>query len=189
MFQTLAHIAQIAGGLALIVAAGTYFIQRNQLSFAVIANCNQRFQDLLVDLHDDGGAGQHAKRRYVDLCNEQLFYFHNGHLPREVFEEWLESMVDYLPLFDNVTGKVHPDHLGVIDPELLEGYPTIKRVFVIDGPYDLTLRDQRLNFVHRIARKIRPEPILHVIWRDIRDRLSELNLGRRMGAPTTSDKG
>lgn len=175
MLQTIAHVAQIAGGLGLFVAAGTYLIHRSQLNFNMITSCNQRFQDILVDLEDEGSKRQHAKRRYVDLCNEELFYFSKGYLPREVFEEWLESMIDFLPLFDNVTGEVHPDHPGVVEPELLEGYPTIKRVFVVDGPYNLALRDQRMAFVRRVGKKVKPEPIPLVLWRDIRSHISQPN--------------
>jgi hypothetical protein len=190
MLQTLAYLAQIGGGLGIIVAAGSYLIHRNQLSFAVVANCNERFQDLLIDLEgEDTRKREPAKRRYVDLCNEQLFYFSRGHLPREVFEEWLESMVDYLPLFDEVTGEVHPDCRGVIDPELLEGYPTLKGVFVVEGPHDLAPRDRRLALVRRISRKVRSEPIPHVVWRDIRARFSRPNPSHGVDTATNSDIG
>ena len=184
MLQILTYIAQIAGGLIILVAAAAYLVHRRQLNFNMIMNCNQRFQEIFVDLEDDNPQGQHAKRRYVDLCNEQLFYFKNGYLPREVFEEWLESMIDYLPLFDSVTGRMRPDYPGVVDPGLLEGYPTIKRIFVLDGPYDLTLRDQRIAFVRRLGKKVKPEPILLVIWRDILDHFSDPNRGKRADTPT-----
>ena len=126
MLHPLAHLAQNAGGLAFFVAALTYLIHRNSLNFTMIMSCNQRFQDIMGDLEDrDKTKKQRAKTRYVDLCNEQLFYFKNGYLPREVIEEWLESMIDYLPLFDNVTGPVR--HSGNIEPDLLKSYLTIRK--------------------------------------------------------------
>ncbi|HZB10109.1 MAG TPA: hypothetical protein VE525_13465 [Rubrobacter sp.] len=124
-----------------------------------------------------------AKKRYVDLCNEQLFYFRSGYLPREVIEEWLESMIDYLPLFDDATGEVHPDHLGIVESELLKDYPTIRRVFAVDASYDLTSRDQRMAFVQQVGQRVKPEPILLVLWRDILDRVSDANRGKRVEIP------
>jgi hypothetical protein len=184
MLQTLGHVARIAGGLGLFVAAGTYLIHRNQFNFNMIVSCNQRFQEVLVDLEEEDKRKKHqAKKRYVDLCNEQLFYFRSGYLPREVIEEWLESMIDYLPLFDDATGEVHPDHLGIVESELLKDYPTIRRVFAVDASYDLTSRDQRMAFVQQVGQRVKPEPILLVLWRDILDRVSDANRGKRVEIP------
>lgn len=176
MLQTLAYIAQIAGGLGLVVAAGSYLIHRNQLSFNTITSCTKRFQEILVDLEEQDNlkVGQ-AKRRYVDLCNEQLFYFKNGYLPREVMEERLESMIDYLPLFDAISGHVRPDHIGIVEPELLQGYPTIRETFVVDRSDDLSSLDGRLAFGRRIGRKLKPEPLLRVVWRNVRDQVPRPN--------------
>jgi hypothetical protein len=188
LLQTLAHISQIAGGLVFLVAAGTYLIHRNQLNFNMIMNCNQRFQEIMVDLEgEDEPKARRAKKRYVDLCNEQIFYFGNGYLPREVIEEWLESMIDYLPLFDEVTGEVLLGRSGVVEPKLLEDYPTIKRVFTVNGSHDLTSRDQRMVLVRQIGKRVKPEPIPHVIWRDIVDHFH--NLKRGEGAKTTTTSG
>ena len=183
MLQTLAYIAQIAGGVGLLVAAGTYLIHRSQLHFNIIMSCNQRFQEILVDLEeqDDLKVAQ-AKKRYIDLCNEQLFYFSNGYLPREVMEEWLESMIDYLPLFDAETGIVHPAHRGRVNSELLRDYPKIRSVFVVDPSDELSTEDQRLAFVRRIGKQIRPEPVLLVFWRDVRDQVPYSNRRQRVEA-------
>ena len=37
---------------------------------------------------------------YIDLVNEELFYFQNGFLPRVVAEEWLDGMIDMIPIYD-----------------------------------------------------------------------------------------
>ncbi len=183
MLQALAHIAQIAGGVALFIAAGTYLIHRKQLNFNLIMNCNQRFQDIMVDLEnanpkeEDKPKVLRAKKRYVDLCNEQVFYFRNGYLPREVMEEWLESMVDYLPLFD-VSGKARTDCPGFVEPDLLEDYPTIREVFVVDGVDAPTSPDHRKALARRIGKSVRPEPVPLVLWRDLVDHFSRPKRGR-----------
>lgn len=143
MLENLAYIPQILGGAGIFVAAITLLVHRNQLNFEVIASCTERFQRIMADLEsEDHATEERAKRRYVDLCNEELFYFRSGYLPSDVMEEWLDGMIDYLPLFDDVTGEVRPDHPGIVEPDLLEGYPRIKGVFAVDGSYDLTSRDR-----------------------------------------------
>jgi len=108
-----------------------------------------------------------AKKRYVDLCNEQVFYFRSGYLPREVMEEWLESMVDYLPLFDDVTGETRTDCPGYVEPELLKGYPALRTFFVVGASTAPTSPGDRQALIRWIGKTIRPEPIRLVLWRDL----------------------
>jgi hypothetical protein len=186
MLQILAYVAQIAGGIGLLVAAATFLVHRNQLNFDVIMNCNQRFQEIVADLEAGGGQQEkQAKKRYVDLCNEQLFYFSNGYLPREVIEEWLDGMIYYLPLFDDVTGEVRSEHPGIVEPDLLEGYSRLLEGFAVDGSHCPTSREERMALARRIGKKVKPESILIVFWRDILDRfkprLSQAGGGSRRG--------
>ncbi len=195
MLQTLAHIAQIAGGLALLFAAGTYLTHRNQLNFDVIMNCNERFQGIMVDLENvnpkegDKSKVLRAKKRYVDLCNEQIFYFRNGYLPREVIEEWLESMVDYLPLFEGATGEARTDCPGLVEPELMEGYPTLRKVFAVDGTHDPRSREHRNALARQIGMTVRPEPVHIILWRDLVDHFSRPRRGPRTKSPSATDEG
>jgi hypothetical protein len=176
----LAYISQIAGGLGILVAAAAYVVHRRQLNFNMVMECNQRFQEILVDLEaEDGAPRNQAKKRYVDLCNEQLFYFSKGYLPREVIEEWLDGMIDYLPLFDSATGEVRPDHPGIVELNLLEGYPRIRTIFTVDASYGLASRDQRMALVRRIGNTVRPEPIRLVLWRDLIDHFSRPDRSNR----------
>ncbi len=176
MLQILAYVAQIAGGIGILAAAATFLVHRNQLNFDVITNCNQRFQEIVVDLKaGDGPQEKRARERYVDLCNEELFYFANGYLPREVIEEWLEGMFDYLPLFDDKSKKVRPEHSWIVEPGMLEGYPRIKEAFTVEVPHGSKVLYQRKALAQQIGKKVRPEPVLLVLWRDIRDQLSNPN--------------
>ncbi len=179
MLQILAHVAQIVGGIAILVAAATFLVHRSQLNFDVITNCTQRFQEIVVDLKAGNGPKERrARERYVDLCNEQLFYFASGYLPREVIEEWLDGMVYYLPLFDDKTQEICPKHHGIVEVDLLEGYPRVKEAFTVKGSDVPQSPDQRKALARQIGKKVRPEPVLLVVWRDILDRLSEPDRAR-----------
>ena len=48
----------------------------------------------------DKNERQEAIKQYIDLCNEELFYFKHGYLPEEIVNEWLDGMIYYLPHFD-----------------------------------------------------------------------------------------
>ena len=82
VLESLAYVAQIVAAGVLVYAASAYLLQRQQLNFDVITNCTTRFQEMLPGLYSDNATvREKAKSQYVDLCNEELFYFINGYLP------------------------------------------------------------------------------------------------------------
>ncbi len=104
VLESLAYVAQIVGVVVLLYVAYSYLLQRKQLNFDVMTSCTARFQDILPLLRSEVQEERDkGEEQYVDLCNEQLFYFANGYLPPEVIEEWLDGMVLYLPHYDGET--------------------------------------------------------------------------------------
>ena len=80
VLESLAYVAQIVAVGVLIYAACSYLLQRQQLNFDVVTNCTARFQGVLPGLYsDDESQRREAQSKYVDLCNEELFYFLNGY--------------------------------------------------------------------------------------------------------------
>ncbi len=101
VLESAAYAAQIVGVIVLLYAAYSYLLQRQQLNFDVMTSCTARFQNILPLLHFEVREERDkGEERYVDLCNEQLFYFANDYLPPEVIEEWPDGMVLYLPHHD-----------------------------------------------------------------------------------------
>jgi len=97
------------------------------------------------------------KRRYVDLCNEQLAYLQNGYLPREVMEEWLDGMLYRLPLWKAPEAEeIHPEHPGEIEEELFERYSRIRKAFAVDEPWSLTSPDQREDLIRQLRENVEP---------------------------------
>jgi hypothetical protein len=63
-----------AGSLA--IAAYSYYLGKKQLNFAVIINCTERFQKIISQLDsNDPTEKEKAIGLYIDLCNEELFYW------------------------------------------------------------------------------------------------------------------
>ena len=153
--ETLAYVAQIVAVAVLIYAARTYLLQRQQLNFDVITNCTARFQDILPGLYS---GEKEAKERYVDLCNEELFYFENGHLPDDVIKEWIDGMVLYLPHCDGHEWhpKSEPDsEPHRVGPEFLNRYSRIEKAFEVGRSYDI--KGERKELVDKIHGNIKSQ--------------------------------
>lgn len=128
----------LVGASSLIYAAYSYKASQKQLNFAVIVSCTERFQKIMPLLKsEDADERQRAVKAYIDLCNEELFYFKHNYLPEEIVEEWLEGMIYYLPRFRN--GKIIDSsnhHLTEINNKTLEEYPQIRNAFEIRNEFE-----------------------------------------------------
>lgn len=147
----------LVGAGSLIYAANSYKTSQKQLNFAVIVSCTERFQKIMPQLKsEDIEEKQRAIKAYVDLCNEELFYFKHDYLPKEIIEEWLDGMIYYLPHFKNGKNVNNSEHcLKEIDAKMLEEYPQIREAFEVDTDYseeefDFNNSQQRKSLVENI---------------------------------------
>ena len=134
-------------------------MNRKQLNFDVITNCTVRWQEIAPDLERalrEGNSEDEAIKRYVDLCNEELFYFIEGYLPQEVIREWLTGMVLYLPHYDYESrNEDRPEAFsGMVAWKMFEDYPRIQEVFGLDRVYNAREQRQRKELVREIEGKI-----------------------------------
>lgn len=156
--ETLAYLAQIIAVGVLIYAASSYLLQRQQLNFDVITNCTERFQNILPALRfEEDSQREEAQKRYVDLCNEQVFYFANGYLPPDVIAEWLDGMVLYLPHRNGEEWCSAEQHS--VRPELLRDYSRLQGILQVGRRYDTNCKEQREELVgeiHANVKKLAP---------------------------------
>jgi hypothetical protein len=155
-------ISWVVGAISLAVAAFTYSLGKSHFNFAVITNCVERFQLIITRLRSANGEERiDALKRYVDLCNEELFYFKNKYIPEEVIDEWLEGMIYYLPLYSKsynvyIKSAYAPD---IVDHDLLKDYPRIKRSFSVYKKYDLSSESDRKSLIKEIKHNLRHSTI------------------------------
>ncbi len=159
LLEAAAYVAQIVAAGAIVLAAVTYAVHRKQLNFDVITSCTARWQEIMPDLERavrGGDPGGEVAERYVDLCNEELFYFMEGYLPKEVVREWLTGMVLHLPHYQGeFKNEDRPEAFSdMVSPELLKGYPRLKRVFNLDRAYDPRQEPERQALVKEIEERI-----------------------------------
>lgn len=131
-------IVAVIGIIAIVIGVIGYFLSKNQFGFNVTVRCVEKFQKILPELETLDKKTPHHKerilRQYIDLCEEELFYFKKRYLPREIIEEWIEGMLNYLPLYDGHGNLLNENcKLRDIDKSpLLSGYPRIRDCFGYD---------------------------------------------------------
>jgi hypothetical protein len=154
-FDTIKDFIEIAiqalGLVAIGGAIAAFFLTKKQLNFSVMISCIERFQNILPGLEStDPETKDLAIRRYIDLCNEEIFYFQQGYIPDVVIEEWIEGMAFYLPWFNKRGDIVRPANLKIKEElleKMLEGYPRIRRTFTFTQSYNLTIDAQKLSLI------------------------------------------
>lgn len=173
ILSLISQLLQIIGALAILAAAYTYVVNRKKLNFEVIRGCSDTFQRVMVGMKSpDRAVAEQAEKQYVDLCNEQLFYFGARYLPDAVVHEWLEGMIDYLPQLKQLGASVgeapttHEEpfrNKEAVDPGILAGYSRVSNAFLVKGkgytcrPFDLDNSDEREQLIEYVKGNIHRE--------------------------------
>lgn len=147
-------VANIVTSLGILGFIGIYLAHRqsqNQFKFTVMLSCIDRFQQLSPLLRGDNEDLPRLKK-YVDLTNEEFFYFQREYIPKEVIVEWMDSIVDFFPIYvDGSASPINYDQLlfkQIHDQKLLVGYPRLKKAFTIDEHLDIT---DKVNLIKKVA--------------------------------------
>ena len=140
LLEVASFLATIIGGIAILAAVRSYSISRKQLNFAALESCIKRYRNNFLDL--DRHSPQTQVIRYIDLVNEELFYFEHHYLPLDVAEEWIDGMIQFLPIFDPKGTLLNPDHCIPIIAEagILDQYrfKRVKQAFTVNIDFSLT---------------------------------------------------
>lgn len=152
----------IFGVAALIFTAYNYYLTRKQLNFTVIINCAERFQKIFPQLKSQNQDEKlKAVKLYVDLCNEELFYFKYKYLPDEIVDEWIDGMIFYLPhLLNDSNVNTDESYLREItDNNLLRDYPRTQKAFEVTREFDLSKYKDRKELVKIVKANLRKAKI------------------------------
>ena len=126
---------------AILFAGAQIIINRKQLHLSTITKCIDSFRAL-------GGIKRDTTdleiiKEYVDIVNEELFYFQHKYIPKEVSKEWIDGMIDYLPItntkFDILNQEHCIEYLANNRKDFLRDYPRIQNAFEVRGKYNFRL--------------------------------------------------
>jgi hypothetical protein len=159
----------------LILASAIYFsfrqikVNKNQLYLSTINKCVDDFKDigpLGLDITDEK-----LIYNYLDLTNQELFYFQNSYLPKDIQKEWIDGMIDLLPITNGNRVILNTKYcLKILSTEinrdrLLRQYPRIRNAFEIldDSKYDFDLIYDSSRQLHKQRIEERRKLIAEII--------------------------
>jgi len=125
--------------IAIIFAAIQIKINRKQLNISVIEKCFKDFRELgKLDLN---AAHPSKIKAYIEIVNEELFYMQRGYLPEDICLEWLDGIIEYLPLYDKYSNTaLNPQNCfsAILEnpDEYLRNYSRVLHVLTIDNTFD-----------------------------------------------------
>ena len=137
----------------------THMESQKQFKFNVMLNCIERFQDLLP-LEDKNGYDSTRLRKYIDLTSEELFYFQQAYIPKNVIIEWLDSIVQNFPIYlsgneilVNYEGLAKEIH----DMDILKRFPRLLRAFTMNmklADVDLSSLQGKTKLISEVGQNI-----------------------------------
>ena len=148
----LANLTTSLGILGFIFYYVTHRLTQDQFKFTVMVSCIERYQKLspLIKVNPEDSP---TLLRYVDLTNEEFFYFQRGYIPKEVMVEWLDTIVEYFPVYIN--GQDEPINYKTLEfkkihlDRLLRGYPRLQKAFTLDHTIDFSDKVKLIKAVGR----------------------------------------
>lgn len=131
--------AYIISSISFIAIWVTYSQSKKQIHFATIEKCIDDYREL-YHKYPDKYENPKFLDEYLDLVNEELFYMEKDYLPKEVAEEWIDGMIDYLPFITSdgffASQKFHQlDNKGHTEIFLFS-YPRIYNFISVKGYFD-----------------------------------------------------
>lgn len=155
MQSTIQTIATVVGALSLVVATTAYLLSRKNLNFSVMLACIERFQALLPALRSVETTEEDTLR-YIDLCNEELFYIQHRYIHDEVALEWIEGMAEFLPVFDQRTREPWSEHQRLeAAGEIAKRFPRLLNALTTDEAPDISTARSQRKFAEQALKRVR----------------------------------
>jgi hypothetical protein len=146
--ENLANFATIVGVIAIIAAIWTYNLNKKQFNFSVLVRCitvyQEKFLNKLPTEITDGGEAKTMSilNDYIDFVNEELFYFQQMYIPKEVALEWIDGMINEMPIYNGdgqMLNKGEKTAELIDNKKITQTYNRIKKAFIVNGQYDWSL--------------------------------------------------
>lgn len=150
-------VANIVISLGILGFIGIYLAHRqsqNQFKFTVMLSCIDRFQQLSPLLRGDNEDLSRLKK-YLDLTNEEFFYFQREYIPKEVIVEWMDSIVDFFPIYtQGASLPINYEQLAfkqIHDENLMRGYPRLIKGLTLNREVNISNKG---NLIMALAKNL-----------------------------------
>lgn len=138
LLEVISFIATVIGGIAILFAVRDYSTNRKQLNLSALESCITRFRENFIHLNHQ--SPEPLVVEYIDLVNEELFYFQNRYLPKAVAREWIDGMIDAIPIYDPIGNVLNQGYCIplIYQRKLLDQYRfrRVRRAFTIRSQID-----------------------------------------------------
>ncbi len=104
--QWIAGIAALFSGVSaggIVFAARQIRLSRKQLNVDVMTKCISEYRVINATQYT---TDYNTLYRYMDLVSEELFYIQEKYLPDAVCREWIDGMIDFVPITEKESGKI-----------------------------------------------------------------------------------
>jgi len=163
-------ILKILGLVSFILGIYSFNINRKKLNFSVLQSCVTRFHDF-IDVIDSEKPAPKDLRKYVDFVNEELFYIQNDYLPQEVCEEWIDGMIDTMPIYNSKGEWLNPTKSGEADActttiheeNLLQNFSRVKNAFTVKS-----LNVENIYSLNSILEKKARKNLIKIILKNLK---------------------
>lgn len=140
-FEITSSILSFIGVSAIIFAARQININRKQLFLSTITKCIDDFRNCgELKRQTDNSL---TINRYIDLTNEELFYFQHKYIPDDISKEWIDGMIDFIPITDRGQKILNEEHcikyIADNRSTLFHSFPRIQNAFEVGESYDFKL--------------------------------------------------
>lgn len=163
LIEIISFFATIIAGVGILFALRDYSINRKQLNLSALESCVTRFRESFLHLSKD--SKEEDVIAYVDFVNEELFYFEERFLPYSVAMEWIDGMIDHIPLYDPYGNLINSGiSLPIIHRrKILDQYrfKRVKKAFTIRSHVDVDIAFGDVD--HKLKEKARDKIVKEIL--------------------------
>ncbi|OIP49602.1 MAG: hypothetical protein AUK31_05595 [Fibrobacteres bacterium CG2_30_45_31] len=119
MEVTLTNLSVIVGFFTLVQSIIAFFVnsvsEHKKLQLKIMQNCIEQYRKFA----DNDNVSEKEIQAYLGLINEEIYYLRKKLVPKDIGNEWLINMINYLPLFSSEDGK-KTDFENPVNREILQ---------------------------------------------------------------------
>lgn len=144
ILEIIGKIVTILGVIGIFITLVNYKRSKSQFQISILQKCIDSYRKIVENKREIDKCNVYD---HLGLINEELFYMQHGYLPKSICREWLNNMLDYMPIIlqENKNSskvlnleKVKYKYI-LANINLLDDFPKILKIFTIKKHYDFEI--------------------------------------------------